>query len=177
MKHVVFSATVAFALGTAAVAAADSAGMAGKPSDSPLSAAMSSFIGRWTCPGGPPGQKTSTAEVAYVWDLANLALRSTVEAPASGKVPAYHASSIVIYNTAKKTFMRSALDVFGGWDVATSPGWSGNAITWTEISGSGNGPGHSVTTKNGTDAYDYDMYQPDQGVVKHTFHAHCVKVQ
>jgi hypothetical protein len=56
--------------------------------------------------------------------------------------------SWLTYNPIKKEWVSTALDNFGGYFIATSPGWQGNKLTSTLVVTPDGSTGSDVLTKN-----------------------------
>ena len=119
------------------------------PDTKPDLSSMAFLIGTWDCHSTVRGSKrpdttTNTMDMEGRW------IKSHDVAPPFDK---YRSRAIVTdswttYNRELRQWVSTSIDNFGGYGTATSPGWHGNAITWTAVVTSDGSTGSDTTTKD-----------------------------
>jgi len=127
------------------------------PDMKPDLSSMSFLLGTWSCKSqvrGSARPDTSTTTM----DLDGRWIHDHDIAPPFDK---YRSRAIVsdtftTYNADLKLWVSSWVDSFGGYGTATSPGWSGNQITWTSVVTQDGSSGSDTTTKD-SDTHTTDV--------------------
>lgn len=106
--------------------------------------ALAYVRGTWTCHSmlrgkDRPNTSTGTAALNGRWIVAHD-VAPPFDAYRAGTI---HTDTYYTYDSAKKTYVAVSIDDFGGYGMATSPGWKGNTIVWTDRSA----PDGSVTVR------------------------------
>jgi hypothetical protein len=102
------------------------------PDRKPDLSAMSYFIGNWTCHQKLRGaDRPNTSAYAPAFDG-----RWIMEHDVAPPFDKYRTKTILndtvtTYNPLTKQWVALSYDNFGGYGVATSPGWTGSTIVWT----------------------------------------------
>lgn len=95
---------------------------------------MAFYVGSWTCESKLRGA-TRPNTTTYTMDYDGHWLKSHDVAPPFDK---YRTRTITTdtwygYNKVKHLWVSTSVDDFGGYGIATSPGWKGNKITFTNV--------------------------------------------
>jgi hypothetical protein len=119
------------------------------PDLKPDLSSMSFLLGTWSCHSQTRGSNRPNTTVNTM-DLDGRWMKSHDVAPPFDK---FRTRTIVTdtwtsYNPVLHEWVSTSVDNFGGYGVATSPGWKGNAITWTATVTSDGSTGSDTTTKN-----------------------------
>jgi hypothetical protein len=131
MKRVVLALALgaAVAFGTPAARAAAPTPV---PDMRPNLSSMSFMLGTWSCHSMTRGSYRPDT-TSYTMDYDGRWIKGHDLAPPFDK---FRKRTIVTdtwitYNDVLHQWVQTSVDNFGGYSVVTSPGWSGNRITWT----------------------------------------------
>ncbi|HET7063371.1 MAG TPA: DUF1579 family protein [Rudaea sp.] len=172
LKHVLFGTIATLALSSLASADAPPA----PPSPPAELAQLDFFVGTWNCSGkafatpmGPEHATTATVhaakEVGGRWVRTNYDENKTAANP----MP-YHVVAHFGYDSAKKQFVNSCVDVFGGYCTTTSSGWNGDTMIFEgPVNGMPEpGSGRDTFTRKGANQLTHmgEMQGPDKKWIK-----------
>jgi hypothetical protein len=86
------------------------------------------LAGDWHCEGAFSNGKTLSSNLHFDWDAAaGVVVKRHDDVQASG----YHA--VELWAATKTGLLDTIADPFDGARTFTSPGWSGNVLTWTGV--------------------------------------------
>ena len=145
-RHILISATIAFALASEYALANDASAPAAPAAAAPVAPAMPAlpaelsqydfFLGTWSCSGkafaSPMGaEHATTATLHVVKAVGGRWVHLTYDEDKSAANPApFHAGLYWGYDAGKKVFVQNCVDVFGGYCQQTSAGWSGDSFVF-----------------------------------------------
>jgi len=134
------------------------------------------FVGTWHCSGkafatpmGPEHATTATVRAAK--EVGGRWLRATYDEDKTAANPMpYHIGVFMGYDSAKKQFVQSCVDVFGGYCTASGSGWNGDTMIFE---GTANGMGEPAAardtfTRKGANQMTHtgEMQGPDKKWIK-----------
>jgi len=105
------------------------------PNPKPQLSGMAYLAGTWTCHQMLRGKDRSDTSTS-VMDLNDRWLKTTDIAPPfdSYRTLPVNTTSYTTYDRVQKRFVQVSVDDFGGYALASSPGWMGNTLVWTDKS-------------------------------------------
>ena len=118
-------------------------------------AALQPFVGTWSCVGGAPGEKPVNATVTYVAESG--VLRQCITMGSQGEVRGAFAGAFSD-DEQKHRYTYAWTDNHGGWGVSVAKPWSGNTISWTDLSSDDGKLGRSQDAWTGKDDFVYTRY-------------------
>jgi hypothetical protein len=170
----VFAFCIAFALCNGGVRAAQPTPV---PDMKPDFSSVSFMLGTWSCHGMVRGSsRPDTATYTMDYDGHWMKLHDT--APPFDK---YRTRSVIMdtwmtYNDTMHEWVQTSVDNFGGYGMATSPGWRGNRMTWTSSVTPDGTTGSDVFTKiSDTETRDVYTSRSRSGMALPTQTTTCVK--
>jgi hypothetical protein len=118
------------------------------PDMKPDLSSMSFFVGTWKCEGTVRG-KTRPDTLTFSMALDGRWLMSHDEAPPFDqfRTRPVITDSWMTYNPLNKLWVSTSVDNFGGYGMATSPGWKGSQMTTTVTVSNDGTMGHDTLTK------------------------------
>jgi hypothetical protein len=103
--------------------------IASPPPPAPIVVIAGYFTGTWTCNGSFSNGKPIGATIRFEQDLNGMAIVvHHDDSPATGM---YHSIEIWGYQKSASNFSSSMYDAYSGARSFSSPGWNGDALTWT----------------------------------------------
>lgn len=121
-----------------------------------LAPVVSYFKGSWTCRGTFSNGKPISATIHFDADLGGAAI--VVHHDDTPALGFYHSIETWGYATSTQTYVASLYDAYGGMRSFSSPGWDGDALTWTILPPAGVSQQFVYTRKDAnTFAVDYKV--------------------
>ena len=96
---------------------------------------MQYLVGTWDCSvaSARRSRPFSTHETTWMSRDGYWLITKTITDPVPWNNIRITNTEYVTYDPTTKRWIDMGMDDFGAYDVSASPGWSGDAITWTEI--------------------------------------------
>jgi hypothetical protein len=125
------------------------------------------FSGKWTCAGTFSNGKKISATIRFETDLQGAAV--VVHHDDTPALGFYHSIEVWGYQKSTGTYVATLYDAYGGARGFTSPGWSGDAVTWA-TDPAVSPPQQFVYTKRDADTFtvDWKVYKNEAYVVGDT---------
>lgn len=105
------------------------------PNPTPDLSAFAYMQGTWTCHGMLRGKDRPDTFTGMSTLNGRYLVTHDVAPPFDAyRTSAVHSDTYYTYDAQNKKYVSVEVDDFGGYGLATSPGWQGNTIVWTDKS-------------------------------------------